>query len=108
MPALIGAIKDVKMDAAMRRRAIEGVVAMGKDGKPAVEAIAGVVKNPKAVGANANQLRDDAIEALGNLATKDDSAAITALDDLIKDEKNTNMGQKNRARQALKKINARS
>ena len=29
------------------------------------------------------------------------------LDDLIKDEKNKNMGQKNRAKQALKKINER-
>ena len=88
-------------------KAIEGAVALGKDGKTAVDAIAGVDKNPKAVGANAGQLRDDAIDALGNLASKSDTVAVTVLDDLIKDEKNKNMGQKNRAKQALKKINDR-
>jgi HEAT repeat protein len=107
LPPLINVIKDVKINASMRQMAITYVVKMGKEGHSAVPALAGVVKAPKGVG-DVGRLRIDAINALGTLATKEDSTAISVLDNIVKDEKIRNNQLKNACRQALKKINERS
>jgi HEAT repeat protein len=107
LPALIGVIKDAKIDASLRRMAIGAVVPMGKEAHSAVPTLAEVVKKPNAKGREAGQFRLDAINALGNLATKEDSTAIAALDSIVNNEKERNKQLKNQCRQALKKINAR-
>jgi HEAT repeat protein len=108
LPALISVIKDAKIDASLRRMAVGAVVPMGKEAHSAVSALAEVVKKPNARGREAGPFRIDAINALGTLATKEDTAAITVLDDIVKNPKERNNQLKNACRQALKKINARS
>jgi HEAT repeat protein len=104
---LVAAIRDVKLDARLRRRAIEVVLPKGKAARAAVPALTDTVKTPRARGQEARQLRLDAIAALGGLATAADKAAVSTLDAIIKDEKLRDMGLKNAARQALKRIQAR-
>jgi HEAT repeat protein len=87
VPALTGAIKDSKMNATLRRKAVEGVAKHPRAGKDAVGALAEVVKNPRAQGQEGNRFRFAAIEALGKLATKDDKDAVNVLDNIAKDEK---------------------
>ena len=109
VPALSGAIRDVKLDAALRRKAVTAVLAQGTEATRAIPALTAAVKNRKGVG-NGQELRRfrvDAIKALGQLATRDDSTTITVLDDLLKDEKLRDKQLKNAASQALKRIQAR-
>jgi HEAT repeat protein len=108
LPALIAVIKDAKIDASLRRMAVGAVVPMGKEAHSAVSALTEVVKKPNARGREAGQFRIDAINALGTLATQEDKAAVTVLDNIVKNPKERNNQLKNACRQALKKINARS
>jgi HEAT repeat protein len=108
VPSLALAIKNVKIDASLRRKAIAGVVALGDDGKGALAALTETVKSPKGIGRELNQMRLDAIAALGTLATKEDKAAVKVLDDIAKDEKIRNNQLKNAVKQALKKIQSKS
>jgi HEAT repeat protein len=107
LPALIGVIKDVKIDASLRRKAVEVVLPMGKEAHSAVPALAAAVKSGKATGRDAGIFRIDAVNALSTLATKDDSAAITVLDNIVKDEKQRNKQLKNACSKALQQIKAR-
>jgi len=78
-------------------------VKLGKAGHVAVPPLAETVKNPRAAGQDGQQLRLEAIGALGQLATTSDKAAVTVLDDLAKDEKG-NKQVKNAATKALQAI----
>ncbi len=107
VPALSEAIRDVKMDSALRRKAVETVLQQGSEARKAIPALAATVKNPKAVGREGRQLRLDSIRALGRLASKDDSTAVSVLEAIVNDAKSRDRQLKNTAAQALKQIQAR-
>jgi HEAT repeat protein len=110
VPALSDAIRDVKMDSALRRKAIESVLKQGNEARKAIPALVAALKNPRGVGARPEVFRFgfDVVDALGRLATKDDAAAISVLEGLVKNPKVTNKPLKNRAAKALEQIKARA
>jgi HEAT repeat protein len=108
LTALSGAIQDVKMDASLRRKAVAAVLALGSEARKAVPALAAAVKNPKVMGRDGQDFRIDSIKALGQLATKEDSTAVAALESITKDPKlRDNNPLKRAATQALKQVESR-
>ena len=107
VPALTEAIRDDKMGATLRSRAIASLP-QDKAARPALPALVDAVNKPAPGGRDGRQFRLDAIAALGRLATPSDSLAIKALDDLVLDEKLRDMQIKNGARAALKAVKSRS
>ena len=103
---LADAIKDGKMNASLRRKAVAAVVKLGKAGHVAVPALVLSVKKP-AGGQEGNQLRLESIAALGALATKEDKDAVALLDGIVKDEKQMNKQLKNAASKALQAIQSK-
>jgi HEAT repeat protein len=109
--ALSGAIKNPKMDASLRRKAVAAVIGLDStEARKAVPALAAAVKNRKATGQgrDVQQLRIESIKALGTLAGKDDTAAVGALESITKDPKlRDNNPLKRAATAALKQIQDR-
>lgn len=103
---LAGAIKNTKMNAPLRSKAIASVLKLGKPARVAVPSLTETAKNPRAGGNEGRQLQIDAINALGRLATTQDKAAVTVLDDITKAKKANNQ-VKGAATRALKTIQAR-
>lgn len=106
-PALIAAVGDVKMDASLRRKAIEVLLPLGTAANKAIPTLVEAVKNPKARGMDARQLRLDAVAALGSLGKMSDKEVVSLLDGMVKDEALTDMQLKNAARAALKRVQGR-
>jgi HEAT repeat protein len=107
IPGLTSAIKNTRTPANLRRKAIEVLLPNDKDARSAIPALAQVVRKPGARGQEGRLLRIDAVNALGRLANGTDRAAVSALNDIVKDEKLRDMQLKRAATQALKKVQAR-
>jgi HEAT repeat protein len=107
LPALRELIASPKMDAGLRRRGIEAVVALGSEGHDAVTALVTAFKDAKARGRDARLMRLDAAAALGRLATSEDEGAVKALDAVVQDAKLRDNGLKNAAKRALAQIRKR-
>jgi HEAT repeat protein len=108
VPGLVGVIKDSKVPANLRRKAIEVLKDQEGASKTAVPALTQVVKKPDAMGPGARQLRIEAVQALGRMATSADKATITTLDAIAKNAKLQDNQLKNAAKQALSSIKGRS
>src|SRR5262249_47337338 len=104
---LAGAIKDTKMSATLRSKAIASALTLGKSARTAVPALTETAKNPKAGGNEGRQLQIDAINALGRLATKQDTTTKSVLEDITKGAKVNNQ-VKGAATRALKAIQERN
>jgi HEAT repeat protein len=107
VPGLINALKDTKTPASLRRKAIEGLLAQETGAKKAIPALTEVVKRAPPGGQDGRQLRIDAVNALGKIATKSDKAAVAALDAIAKNEKLRDNQLKTAVSRALKSINDR-
>lgn len=107
VPALTGAIKNPKMSVTLRRQAVDAVVKQGKDGRSAIGALTEVVKNARVGGGQeGNRFRIAAADGLGKLATKSDSSAIAALEEVTKRDKDNNQ-VKAAAKRALAAITSK-
>lgn len=107
VPPLITVLGDAKVDAGLRRKALAAVLPHGKAAAPAIPALTETVKTGRVRGQDGRQLRLDAVEALGRLASSRDRAVVTVLDEIVKDEKLMDNQLKGTSRQALRKIQAR-
>jgi HEAT repeat protein len=79
VPGLSDLVRDARQDASMRRKAVEALRRQGKEARPAVPALTSVARELRGRGRDFGQLRIDAVVLLGQLATKDDAAAISIL-----------------------------
>ena len=105
IPALSGVIKNPKISATLRTRAIT-LLPKDTEARPALPALVEAAAKP-AGGQDGRQLRIAAIQAVGRVATSDDAAAVAALDKLAKDEARPNMPFRRQAEAALKSVQAR-
>ena len=97
--ALAGIVKDKTKDGEIRRKAVESLGALGKDAKPAVKVLAGVLKD--------KEVATEAAGALGAIGP-DAQEAASALEELVADKKVRDRNLKKAASDALKKIQAKS
>jgi HEAT repeat protein len=107
--ALLVAVKDPAKDAEVRRKAAEGLGAMGKPGRKAVKPLTEVLTGgPKGKGRAMAEgdVRLAVVNALGELATPADKAALAAVTNLT-DRKERNRELRAAAVNAARKINAR-
>lgn len=106
VPPLIGVLKDDSIDASLRRRALAAVLSHRTLAAPAVPPLVEIVKNPRVRGQDGRQLRLEAVQALGQLGKKSDTAVVGALEAIAQDEKLMDNQLKNFCKQALKKLQA--
>jgi HEAT repeat protein len=111
--ALVGVLKDHDMDNVARRKAAEALGEIGKDAHSAVEALNATVqektakgKNPKKGPPVAEDIRVEAITALGKIANAKDEETIKLLEE-ITTSKNRNKTLMDASRKALSAIKAR-
>jgi len=103
LPALIAFVGNNNFEATLRQKALEVVVSQGKQAHAAVPVLTTTIKTR-----DTNRLlRLDAIDALGKLAQVSDKASLTALQEIADDEKSMDIQMKDRARAAIKAIQAR-
>jgi HEAT repeat protein len=103
LPGLLGVVKDPKMLLAIRTQALDAVLAFdAKTAKVGVPILLEVARDRRN-----RQLRLECINGLGKIATKTDTAVISYLEGIVKDEKLTDNGLKNTAKKTLKLIEAR-
>jgi HEAT repeat protein len=107
LPGIISVIKDSKTPASLRRKAIEALKDQENVAKSAVPALTQVVKSPDATGRDGRLLRIDAVNALGRMATSADTAAVTVLERIARNEKLMDNQLKNAATKALASIKDR-
>ncbi len=108
---LANVVKDPDYDAPLRRTAAQSLGAMGSDAKGSVAALTDVLKGVAPKGKKMdkdNDVRLEAAEALGSIATPDDKAAVEALK-AINAEKNAKQNRPlfDAINAAVKKIEAR-
>jgi HEAT repeat protein len=108
VPGLVSVIKDGKVPANLRRKAIEVLKDQEDAARSAVPALTQVVKKPDAMGQGGRQLRVEAVNALGRMATGDDKAAVAALEAITKNAKLQDNQLKNAAKRALSSIKERT
>jgi HEAT repeat protein len=110
LPALAGAIKNRKMDASLRRKAVAAVIALDTPtARKALPALSEAVKDARAGGREGQQLRIDSIKALGRLARADDKDAVSALSAIANNAKLRDNNQlKRAARNALSQVEKRN
>ena len=106
---LTGLIKDANKDSALRRQAVEALGSVGEAAHSAVPALTEIVKGTVAKGkkkqANPDDLRLDAITALGTIATPEDKETIQTLQALTdKKAKGVRREIRQAANTALSKI----
>ena len=103
---LTATAKDPTKNPQVRRKAVEALGLLGADAKSALPTLLEIL-NPK--GKRGNNVQDvdvriEAANALGTLATKDDKAVVEALGAIVNDKKFPNRNIKQAAAAALKKI----
>lgn len=104
---LLSVLKDDSADASLRRRALAAVVPHPTLAQPAIPSLVEIVKNPRVRGQDGRQLRLEAVQALGRLATKSDTTVVKTLETIAQDEKLMDNQLKNTCKQTLKKLQAR-
>lgn len=114
--ALIDIIKDESKDKDIRRKAIDSIGGLGAEARSAVPVLTAVVKEPPEIKVKVKgktqtkkkmvpeDLRVDAAEALGALATADDKDTIETLKELTDKQAKTPRNLKQAASNALRKI----
>jgi HEAT repeat protein len=109
--ALIALVKDERKDSSARRQAIDALSQGGKDAHAAVPVLTELVKEkPVVKGKNKKNpnapedLRVDAANALGTIATPDDKETVEALQSLADKKSKASGNLKRAANMALRKI----
>jgi HEAT repeat protein len=105
---LTGLVKDTNRDSMVRRKAMESLGAIGPDARSAIPALTSAL-GPMAKGkkgANPDDLRMDAVNALAAIATADDKGVIDSLTALT-DKKQKDRALRQAANSALRKIKNR-
>lgn len=106
-PGLVSAMKDSRTPVNLRRKAIEVLLGQKKPDTSAVPALTQVAQKPQAKGPDVRQLRLDAIDALGRLASNSDKSTIAMLEGIANDEKLMDNQLKTAAKRALSSIKKR-
>jgi HEAT repeat protein len=98
--ALTAAVKDTRMEAAVRKKAADALGDMGPDARSAVPALTSLLAPTKRKGKRGDpeDIRLEVVNALGKLATASDTATISALEKLT--------GKKQRDRALRRAANA--
>lgn len=108
IPGLTRFIGDGKASPSLRRRAVELLASQGKEARGALSTLTQVARKPAAGGQEGQRLRIAAIMTVGKLATPMDKAAVSALEEIVNDEKLRNNQVKNAARKALQAVKKRN
>jgi HEAT repeat protein len=106
IPALAGVIKNPKIAANLRSRAIEALPA-DKEARPALPALVEAVGKPAPGGQDGQAFRRAAIAAVGRLATPSDTTAVAALEKIANDDNRNNRQYQKPAKTALASVQAR-
>jgi len=106
--ALLAVARDTRKDTLVRRKAVESLAALGAQGRPAIPGLVEIVANKPARGGKKQpapdvEIRVEAINALGQIASADDKAAVEALTALT-GPKQGNRALRQAANAALRKI----
>jgi HEAT repeat protein len=104
--ALSGVIKNPKISATLRSRAIE-VLPKDKAARPALPALVEAVTKPTPGGQGGREFRIAAIAAVGRIATPSDATAVAALEKIANDESQGNRQLRKPAQNAMKAVQAR-
>jgi HEAT repeat protein len=110
--ALLAVVRDTRKDTMVRRKAVESLAALGADGRLAIPGLVELVANKPAKGSKKRpppdvEIRVEAVNALGQIASAGDKAAVEALTALT-DKKQNNRALKQAANAALRKIKSNS
>ena len=106
IPALATVIKNPKIAANLRSRAIE-VLPADSEARPALPALVDAVGKPAPGGQEGQAFRRAAIAAVGRLATPSDSTAVAALEKIANDDNRNNRQYQKAAQTALKSVQGR-
>lgn len=106
--ALSAAVKDTAREPSVRRKAIEVLGQMGSSAKPAIPVLIealkrGMANNKKKGPPDPADMRIEAAEALGNIASSSDKEVVDALESML-DKKQRNRNLQKAAREALAKL----
>ena len=106
VPALAGVIKNPKIAATLRNRAVE-LLPKDEGARPALSALVMAVVKPAAGGQDGRAFHIAAIAAVGRIATPSDAAAVAALEKIANDESQGNRQIRKPAQNALKAVQGR-